>query len=113
VRCSLVLVGAYTVALLVSLGTYTLLPGAATPAAMARLAHPAVLALGLGASLIEIGYVTAYRTGLPVSLTSVLVNGVIAALLIPVGLVLSGERLSPTRGLGLLLCLAGAWRLRE
>ena len=110
---SLVLVGAYAVALLASLGTHTLLPGTATPAALARFAHPAVLALGLGAFLIETGYVAAYRTGLPVSLTSVLVNGVTAALLIPVGLVLFGERLSPTRGLGLLLCLAGVWLLRK
>jgi multidrug transporter EmrE-like cation transporter len=37
----------------------------------------------------------------------------VAALLVPIGVWLFGEHLSPTRILGLLLCLAGVWLLRH
>ncbi len=62
--------------------------------------------------MIELGYVLTYRAAWPVSLASVIVNGMVAALLVPIGVWLFGEHLSPARILGLLLCLAGVWLLQ-
>jgi multidrug transporter EmrE-like cation transporter len=109
----LVLVVAYATALVVSAAAYAwLLPSSDTPAS-SKLWHPAVLGLGIGAAIIELGYVLTYRTGWPVSIASVLVNGMVAAFLVLVGIALFGERLSVTRVGGMLLCLAGLWLLRR
>lgn len=117
----LVLVVAYACALAASLAAHVSLPAmsANTSAVLSeversgRLTHPAVIGLGLGAAMIELGYVLTYRAAWSVSVASVLVNGMVAALLIPVGIFLFGEHLSPPRVLGLLLCLAGVWLLRH
>ena len=69
--------------------------------------HPAVIGVGAGAFLIELGYVLTYRAGWPVSMASVLTNGLVAALLVPIGIVLLGERLSISNFAGIVLCLAG------
>lgn len=108
----LVLVVAYAVALAISAGAYFALPlaGDATPR---RLAHPAVLALGLGAAIIELGYVLTYRAAWPISTASVVVNGLVAAILIPVGLVVFREGISIARSAGIVLVLAGLWLLRR
>jgi drug/metabolite transporter (DMT)-like permease len=109
---ALVLIVAYATALLVSAGAWAWMP--ITPgSAMARMAHPAVLGLGVGAAMIELGYVLTYRTGWPVSSASVMINGVVAALLVPVGLLLFSERPSLVRFAGMALCLAGVWLLRH
>ena len=55
----------------------------------------------------------AYRGGLPVSVTSVGINSMVAALLIPVGLLAFDEHLSATRIAGIVLSLAGVWLLRQ
>jgi multidrug transporter EmrE-like cation transporter len=87
--------------------------GAASGAASLRLFHPAVLGLGVGAALIELGYVLMYRAAWPVSTASQVVNGMVVVLLVLVGLALFGERLSSIRVAGLLLCLGGVWLLRH
>jgi multidrug transporter EmrE-like cation transporter len=43
----------------------------------------------------------------------VIVNGMVAALLVPIGLWLFGEHLTAARVGGLLMCLAGVWLLRH
>lgn len=108
----LVLTIAYAMALVISVGAYLALPpgGDATPR---RLAHPAVLALGLGAAMIELGYVLTYRAAWPISTASVIVNGLVATLLIPVGLLVFKEGVSLQRTAGIALCLAGLWLLRR
>jgi multidrug transporter EmrE-like cation transporter len=109
----LVLVVAYATALVVSAAAHAwLLPPLDTPSS-SRLWHPAVLGLGIGAAIIELGYVLTYRAAWPVSVASVLVNGIVAAVLVFVGIALFGERLSFTRMGGMLLCLAGLWLLRR
>lgn len=109
---ALVLIVAYATALVASVGAWAWMP--ATPGiAMSRLAHPAVLGLGVGAAMIELGYVLTYRTGWPVSVASVMINGVVAAVLVPVGLLLFSERPSLMRFAGMALCMAGVWLLRH
>ena len=78
-----------------------------------RLLHPGVLGVGVGAAMIELGYVLAYRAALPVSVTSVGINSMVAALLIPVGLLAFDEQLSATRIAGIVLSLTGVWLLRQ
>jgi drug/metabolite transporter (DMT)-like permease len=110
---TLVLVVAYTSALIVSALAYFTLPGVSGGNGAGRLAHPGVIGLGLGAAMIELGYVLTYRAAWSVSVASVIVNGIVAALLVPLGVLLFGEHLTAARVAGLLLCLAGVWLLRH
>jgi multidrug transporter EmrE-like cation transporter len=110
---ALVLVVAYATALAISAFAHLWLSSEPTQVASSRLLHPGVLGLGIGAALIELGYVLTYRGAWPVSAASVVVNGMVAALLVPVGLFGFGEHLSFTRVIGMLLCLAGVWLLRH
>lgn len=54
-----------------------------------------------------------YRAAWSVSVASVIVNGMVAALLVPLGMLVFGEHVSSARALGLVLCLAGVWLLRQ
>jgi multidrug transporter EmrE-like cation transporter len=110
---TLILVVAYATALSISAVAHVSLPFETGPTAPSRLLHPGVLGLGLGAAMIELGYVLTYRAAWPVSSASVVVNGMVAVLLVAVGFVGFGERLSPARAIGLLLCLGGVWLLRH
>jgi multidrug transporter EmrE-like cation transporter len=109
----LVLVVAYAVALIVGALAHASLPlpGGATSAA--RLLHPGVVGLGLGAALIELGYILTYRAAVPISVASVVVNGLVATLLVVVGAVLFSEGFTLRRASGILLSLAGLWLLRR
>jgi multidrug transporter EmrE-like cation transporter len=109
----LVLVVAYAAALIVSALAHATLPLPAGVGPVTRVLHPGVVGLGLGAALIEIGYVLAYRVAMPISLASAIVNGVVAAILVPIGLLFFAEALTPRRASGLFLCLAGLWLLRR
>ena len=108
----LVLTTAYAVALAISAAAHVALPLEGVSTAR-RLIHPAVFGLGLGAAMIELGYVLTYRAAWPISTASVIVNGMVAALLIPIGLAVFHETLSPTRAGGIALCVAGLWLLRH
>jgi drug/metabolite transporter (DMT)-like permease len=66
-----------------------------------------VAGVGVGAALIEIGFLLAYRAGWPLSLASVIGNVTAGVILVPVGLLLFGERLSLPKALGAGLCLIG------
>ena len=113
---ALVLVVAYATALVASgVAHLSLAPEGqgASSGAFLRLLHPAVLGLGIGAAMIELGYVLMYRAAWPVSVASQVVNGMVATLLVVVGLAVFGERLSFVRVVGLLLCLGGVWLLRH
>src|SRR5262249_31555802 len=109
---ALILVGAYATALCGSLAAYVILPGGRAATAGSVLS-PAVITVGLGATMIELGYVLTYRAAWPVSVAAILVNSMVAVLLLVVGVAVFSERLSLARALGLALCLAGAWLLRR
>ena len=109
---ALVLVVAYATALTVSAVSHLWLSSYGVGASP-RLLHPGVIGLGVGAAMIELGYVLMYRAAWPVSVASQVVNGMVAALLVLVGLAVFGERLSLVRAAGLTLCLGGVWLLRH
>jgi multidrug transporter EmrE-like cation transporter len=110
---ALVLVVAYAAALSASLAAYLLLPSVAAGEPASRPWHPAVIGLGLAAVAIELGYLLMYRMAWPVSIASLVVNGTVALLLVPVGINMFGERFSATHGVGMLLCFAGLTLLRR
>jgi drug/metabolite transporter (DMT)-like permease len=109
---ALVLVGAYATALCGSLAAYVVLP-AGQAATASSVLSPAVISVGLGATMIELGYVLTYRAAWPVSVAAIPINSMVAVLLVVVGVAVFSERLSLSRALGLAMCLTGAWLLRR
>ena len=109
---ALVLIGAYAVALMACVVAYFVIPADNNGAPMSRVLHPAIVAVGLGAAMIEFGYVLTYRAGWPVSIASVLVNSLVAVALVIAGISIFNEGVSTPRIAGVALCLAGAWLLR-
>lgn len=65
--------------------------------------------VGLGAVIVglELGFLLAYRAGWNLSLASLVANTTVALLLIPFGLLLYKEYLTPLNILGIVLALAG------
>lgn len=63
----------------------------------------------LGAAIIglELGFLLAYRQGWNISLASLVANTTVALILIPVGLTLFKEHLTPLNIVGVVLALAG------
>ena len=64
-------------------------------------------AVGVAIVGVELGFLLAYRAGWKVSVGSAVTNALVAVLLLPVGLLAFGERLSGINVVGLLLCVAG------
>jgi drug/metabolite transporter (DMT)-like permease len=110
---ALVLTVAYATALGVSATAYLLLPPAFNAGAPARPWHPAVIAIGLAIAMIHVGYLLMYRAAWSVSVASALTNGLVATLLVPIGIAAFGERLSIAKGFGVGLCLVGVLLLRR
>lgn len=67
------------------------------------------LALGLAVSAVEIGYVYAYRRGLPVSTGALGVLGLTTLALIPIGVVIFREHISLRMLLGAVIAMFGLW----
>jgi drug/metabolite transporter (DMT)-like permease len=64
-------------------------------------------ALALALVGLEVGYLLAYRAGWRISVAAIFVNSTMTVLLIPIGLSLFREKLSPLNIAGILICLAG------
>jgi uncharacterized membrane protein YdcZ (DUF606 family) len=67
----------------------------------------AVLGIGVGAVLVEIGFLVAYRQGWQISLTSMLVNMIISLVLVPVGMLVYKEKISGWNAVGIAFYFAG------
>jgi multidrug transporter EmrE-like cation transporter len=101
------IVGLYATALAASLLLYGALRPSLASFAWTRLWHPTIAGVGIGALMIEAGFLLAYRSGWAVSVASVLTNGLAAVLLLAVGAMMFHEAITPARALGIALCLAG------
>jgi hypothetical protein len=106
------LIGVYGTALIASLVVYTVARRGVLPG-MSSLWHPTVAAVGIGALLIELGFLVSYRAALPVSTTSVMANGAVALLLLPIGALFFSEAITLIRVSGVALCLVGLWLLQR
>jgi len=56
---------------------------------------------------LEVGFLLAYRAGWKVSTSGIVVSAAVALLLIPIGLLIFKERLSPVNVVGILVCIGG------
>ena|SRR5215813_912343 len=73
----------------------------------------AVVALGAGALIIEVGFLLVYRAGWNVSQASVVASISVALLLIPIGLIVFKERLSLRSAAGIACCLLGLYLISK
>lgn len=106
------LIGVYFTALVASIVAYTVASRAST-SPMSALAHPTIAAIGLGVLMIELGFLLTYRAAWPVSMASVMLNGIVAILLLPLGAALFGETITVVRIMGVVLCLLGLTLLQK
>ena len=106
------LIGVYATALLASLAAYAIARRGVMPGP-SNLWHPTVAAVGIGALLIELGFLLTYRAAWPVSTASVMTNGAVAVLLLPVGALFFSEAITLLRVAGVALCLIGLWLLQR
>jgi len=74
----------------------------------ARPEGTAALFIGLGALGVEAGFFFAYRAGWPLASASVIGNTIVTVILAAVGILVLGEHLGPTRGVGLGLAVTAA-----
>ena len=101
------LIGVYATALAASLAAYALVRRGPMPQHLSSMWHPTVAAVGLGVLMIELGFLQTYRAAWPVSMASVMMNGIVAVLLLPIGAALFGETIAAVRVAGVALCLIG------
>jgi drug/metabolite transporter (DMT)-like permease len=78
-----------------------------------RVANWAVYLLGIGAVIIEVGFLLAYRAGWNISRTSVVANTSVALVLLPIGLLIFREHLSWRNAAGIGCCLLGLYLLSQ
>jgi uncharacterized membrane protein len=67
----------------------------------------AVYAMGLGAAVIEVGFLLAYRAGWNISTAAVVCSTAVTLMLIPIGVLAFREHLSVRNVVGLVLCMVG------
>ena len=73
--------------------------------------HWTMAAMGLGAALIEVGFLLVYRAGGNLNAVSVVMNISVALLLMPLGVFVFRERLSSQQVIGIACCLLGLFLL--
>jgi multidrug transporter EmrE-like cation transporter len=107
------LIGLYATALAGSVLVYAIVRPKSQAMGPLRLWHPTIAAVGLGALMIELGFLSAYRSAWPVSTASVATNGLVAVVLVVVGGLAFGEALSTLKVVGVLFCLVGVALLQR
>lgn len=105
--------GVYATALLASVAGYAIARRGVMPPGLSSVWHPSVAAVGIGALMIELGFLLTYRAAWPVSTASVMTNGAVAVLLLPIGALFFSEAITLIRVGGVALCLIGLWLLQR
>jgi hypothetical protein len=107
------LIGLYATALAGSVLTYAMLKPGPTALRLAAYWNPTVAAVGVGALMIELGFLLAYRGAWPISGASVIANALVAVILVPLGAAVFGETITVARAIGVILCLLGVTLLQR
>lgn len=100
----------YAIAGLVGLVLWWVVPsdnGMRQSSVLDTLPWAALLALGI--LLVEVGYVYAYRAGLPVSFGALIVFAVTTAVLAPIAFFVFHDRISLIQFVGVALVIVGSW----
>lgn len=98
---------AYVAAALLCLALLFFFPLKTSVAAAFRQLNWTSVALAFALVGLEAGFLLAYRSGWNLSLAAIVVNVAVTVLLIPIGLLLFKEKLSPLNVFGILLCIGG------
>ncbi len=101
------LVATYIVALASSMAIYMADAGAATFFEGAARLNWASWVLGIAVTVIEFGFVIVYRAGWVLGNAQLTSTVAATMLLIPIGIMVFHERLSPSQSLGIVLALTG------
>ena len=101
--------GMYLVALVATLLVVPFASPLPGRAGMAAAVHWSVALVGVGIVAIEVGFLLAYRWGWEISSAALSASTLIALVLLPIGVFVFREGWSPTRLLGLTLCVTGLW----
>lgn len=107
VHPALVLMATYATAFVGSIGLFAVIPMNGTLREEVVKLTPGAFLPGIAILGIELGFLLAYRAGWQVNVAPLLVNMIVALLLIPLGLILFKESLSPTQLIGIVVCLVG------
>lgn len=112
------LTAAYAVAFVLSAGAWGVLGGGAIGGGRGyAVLDPRVLLgaalLGIAAVGIEVGVLLAYRSGWAMGQLSIINSGCVAVILCLIGVLLSGESMTASRGAGLVVALGGVWLLAK
>jgi uncharacterized membrane protein len=67
----------------------------------------AVFLVGVAAACIELGFLLAYRAGWRISVAAVATNVAVTAMLVPIGILVFKDHLSPRNIIGLIFCVLG------
>jgi uncharacterized membrane protein len=83
------------------------LPGNKSFVSSLKQSNWAVVVVGAAAACIELGFLLAYRSGWRISVTAVATNVAVTLLLVPLGVLIFKDNLSPRNIAGLIFCLLG------
>lgn len=97
----------YGVALVGTLALLPLVPSSKPLGASLRSLNWASVLVGVAIVGVELAVLLAYRAGWNVGLLSITIGSALAVLLVPVGLLLFRERITPTNLAGIALCIFG------
>lgn len=97
----------YAIAFLASAAAYPFFDRGPEPLRVSQLLTGPVLATSLGAFLIELGFLLAYRTGGSLQWSGAAVNGLAALTLVPIAVYLFRESLSLSKMAGIVLTVSG------
>jgi multidrug transporter EmrE-like cation transporter len=101
------LVATYTVSLVISLALLFLWPPDGSIAAEFGRVNRWSLLLGVAIVGIEIGFLLIYRSSWPIGTASLVANGLVAAVLFALGVMVYGEALGTKQFIGLIFALIG------
>jgi drug/metabolite transporter (DMT)-like permease len=103
----ILLMAVYGFAFLLSVIAFPFFKSTTTTTELSHIFSWPVIAIAVGAFLIEIGFLLAYRTGGSLQFSGAIVNGIAALTLVPIAIFLFHESLSLPRIAGILLTVSG------
>jgi uncharacterized membrane protein len=104
---------AYSAGILICVAGFFFDPAGRSFMTSVKASNWAVVSVGVGAVIIEIGFLLAYRNGWNINAASVVCNISVALLLIPIGLLAFREHLSIRSAAGIGFCLIGLYLLSK
>ena len=103
----------YAMVALLFAGIVAATPGAFDWRGELRQLNWTAVALAVAIMGLDLGFILLYRTGFAVSLGALVTQSAAAMLLLAIGALVFREHLGVTKGVGVVLCLAGLWLINR